>query len=176
VWLGVAAAVMVAGIAHAELAGPPQHAVTPVQVIAAPAPAEAYLCAVRCPGYVEPADGPTTMAEARAMAEAQRADAGYWTAHKGVGVVPPNGPVIVTQYVPVPAAGQQATVQPKASKATSTRATAQPKAAKAPKAPAASKAPKQAQPSTTVTSKQSTRTTATGTVTVTNSTTTTTKG
>lgn len=164
VWLGVAGAVVVVvGVVHAEATPPPPHAVTPVQVIAAPSAApEAYLCAVRCPGYVAPADGPSTLVQAQAMADAQRTAAGYWTGHKGVGVVPPNGPVIVTRYAPVPAGGQQATAQPKASKATSTRA--------------APKAPKQTQPSTTVTTKQSTRTTAGGTVTVTNSTTTTTKG
>jgi hypothetical protein len=49
-----------------------------------PAPsAEASLCAVRCPGYVEPAGGPTTLAEAQAMATSQRAAARYWTGQKG---------------------------------------------------------------------------------------------
>jgi hypothetical protein len=70
-------------------AEPVHHAVEPVQVVAAPVPASAYECAVRCPGYVPP-------------------DESYHPAPSFVKpVIPTNG--VVTVYLPAPVAAAHPT-------------------------------------------------------------------
>lgn len=138
-------------------AEPEHHAVTPVQVVAAPVPASAYVCAVRCPGYV-PERGHDVYVPAPLPVQ---------------GPIPTSG--VVTVYLPAPTQGGAAVpvktqkAQPKQSQA---------KAQPAPKAPrqAAAKAPKQSQPSTTVTVTQKTSTTSKGTTTSSTTTKTMTKG
>jgi hypothetical protein len=43
---------------------------------------DANLCAVTCPGYTPVAGGPTTLAQAQAEANSQRAAAAYWGGQK----------------------------------------------------------------------------------------------
>lgn len=124
-------------------------AVTPVQVVAATPPASsAYLCAVRCPGYVEPDDSyhdkPSYVAP----------------------VVPTTG--VVTVYVPAPGVqvsqpsvkASKAASQPKQAKASQPKASSSKASGGGNKAPAAPKAAKQSQPSTTTTTSKGTTSTA----------------
>ncbi len=139
--------VAVHGFSPAE---PP--AVTPVQVVAAPVPASAYECAVKCPGYVAP-------------------DESYHDKPSYVqGPIPTNG--VVTVYLPAPTAQGTPATTAKTSKAKAS----QPRQAKAQAAPKQTAQPKQSQASTTTTTKDSTTTTAKGTTTTTHTTTTTQKG
>ena len=155
----VAGGVVVWGVAVHGFSPAESPAVTPVQVVAAsPHSPTADVCAVRCPGYVEPDESYHPMPSYVAP------------------VIPTSG--VVTVYVAAPVqATQPATT--KTSRAAQPRQTrqSQPRAAKAQAAPKAQKqaaAPKQ--PSTTTTVTQKTSTTSSGTTTTSTTTKTTTKG
>lgn len=159
----VAGGVVVWGVAVHGFSPAESPAVTPVQVVAAsPHSPTADVCAVRCPGYVEP-------------------DTSYHAAPSFTApVIPTSG--VVTVYVAAPAQATQPTsskaskssAQPKQAKASSSKASGGSSKASS-KALAAPKAPKQTVPSTTTTTDRTT-TTSKGTTTTTHTTTTTQKG
>lgn len=161
----VAGGVVVWGVAVHGFSPAETPAVTPVQVIAAtPHSPTADVCAVRCPGYVEP-------------------DESYHPKPSYVApVIPTNG--VVTVYVAAPAQATQPTsskaskgsAQPKPAKTSSSKASSSKASGGSSKAPAAPKAPKQTVPSTTTKTTDRTTTTSKGTTTTTHTTTTTQKG